>query len=563
MRKLLVLLTALCLLPLCADARLRFRGGQPASGAPSVSCPFGNSLGDGCPGANTTITGAHQVSNFFTSYGPQDGQNYQSCSFTGSISAGVLTTSGETLGTSVGHTFTNCIQPGNSIQGAGISNGCFVASGTATPYTVTNCPASVSSEAMTALVRPPWNVAGVEYPVGSNNTGLTLATGLPTCPTAGTDNLCMVSGAFPAGSYAQCASTCTNITNIDFTGVPLFANSGFTGACTFQNNKFANASAIDAVGGAIYGVEVAVNTTCSSITFDHNDFDGQATVLNTGGAPAIFSQDGQLTTDIPVTWTYNYFHDNNGRASFQYSATFKYTYVEGLNPNGNGVHGEITAMAKCGNSAPCVTPITSIPQWSYGTFLNRGIDCGGQTAPVWFTNGGSNFTFSNGTQSDHNVFLNNMCNIYTITNVSGASLTISVPSTHWGAGTFQTTISGCGVSGCSGNNLAEPWSTAQGHITGQQSGTSGLSGTYTYNGLTAANGTLYSWNTSCPTVDLSGGTYNGTSHSNSNYVDPGGYLVNPFITTGVTTGASNACYVNVQTPDVTSNVNMNLNATAN
>lgn len=137
-------------------------GSGSSSGGGNAACPYGAAYADGCAAA---VAANWQQPTFFTAYATTtngQGQSYVSGTATGTISGTSLTVSGVTTNAN----FTNAIQAGNTVTGTGISAGCAIASGSGTSWTLNQACGNVGPETVSFLVRPPWNVAGVDYPVG-------------------------------------------------------------------------------------------------------------------------------------------------------------------------------------------------------------------------------------------------------------------------------------------------------------------------------------------------------------------------------------------------------------
>ena len=572
MRRILLILLCVLLSTSIGEARRRgLRGGATVL-PPVSSCPFPTGASDGCSSANATITGAHQQPNFFGTvsspgYAAQNGQTWQTCSATGTISGTTLTTSGETLNTP--HML-NCIIPTNNITGPGIGAGCSVASGTSSPYTLNQACGNVTNVAIKAFARPNWNVPGVDYPVGAAASGvLPVNPNVPLCNTSTSfEGLCLSATsygqAFPNNVIVcQTGSTCNLVTGIDFTGYTIDAKtSQWSGNCFFQNDRFVNTTAIDGIAGLSL-VEFEGTSTCNSpIWFDHTDMNLAGSVLQSGSSATNgFTQDA-ITSHTNLKFTYDWFSDQQGRmVNAQYGLTLNFNYMEGFD-YGSAAHGEFNATGICFPAGNCPTSIPDLIDYRYNTMLARSIDCGGNTTFLWISAGGTGPIYTGGANIENDVGIDNACGAFSVTNVAGSILTISVPT---GVGYLSggTTISGCGVSSCGGGlQLTQPWGTLQGTLTSQPTGTNGLSGTYGYSGSSAANGTLLTWNTGCVGAGF-GGTgpdIQGTVNILNNFGDQSGNFGAVFETSDATHGAG-ACNGGVTGSVVSSgNVNMNLNA---
>lgn len=521
-------------------------GSAVGGGGGGGACPFGALLGDGCPGASASA--GTQTTGFFASF-PQNGQTYQTASFTGSVSGTTLTVSG----------VTGTINPNSHVDtllGTGIPAGTTIVAGSGTSWTLSANLGTVGSEAMTSQFRPPWNVAGVDYPVGAPTSGLTDPSTLNTC--SGTSfPICLASGhtniveivAATSGSNAV-------VDHYDFSlhgGYLLLLDYAVTGNLSITNNKFAGGSAFQSVGpGDVY----AYYSGCNSVMFDANsradtvagtttitgnEFDGKA---DTGGA-TINCPNGAVFNVWPTGPTnsviveYNYFHDYNPRIQFGYGATIKYNLFSNNNYN-TANHGELTAFNElCGQLTGC--PGVSTIDLEYNLITQGDAYCGGQTAPVFLGSG-----LISGQTTDvtakNNVFLNNGCGMTSVslsspnqtgcagTSADGANCQITFTTVDGVAGSNTFTLRDGNI--CSAAGTAGGYMSCPALLQGQLSGTTGGSGTYRYsNGGTALGSATSMWLavSSSPSIFMTGETYRNVVSEN-NYIDgtgAGNFAVEP------------------------------------
>lgn len=466
MKKPLVILAAL-LVALPAGAfnfRLRIHGQAPAI------CVYGASLGDGCPSAPTSSAYTVQHSDFFTSYALQNGHSYQSASFTGSVSGGVLTTSG----------VTGAVEVGNTLMGTGVPAGTIIASGSGSTWTLNVGGAATSltinNVSMTTLRRPTWNVAGVDYPVGIPASEVALglqdpatAQTAPTC-TAGTHG-CMPQGC----SYASNNIFCSSTANPTFNGFDLSLHNGMTieiaatvtGQVTIKNSYFFNGSYMTG-GLQNYWIECDPSGGTASFLIQNNYVDGNS--RNFSIYPDKFI--GTFCSGA-VTSKYNaYIHVPRLIASVSGGGLVQTNdYIEGLNYN-TGNHGDEDFVFPNNTSGT-----TSLMQWSYVTAFNT--DTNGMTTMFWVNGGGASSGTVTTAQADHNIaiawegsFTGHIDN-----GAGGAGVVLTVESIAASAGLPGTTLNG-GAQKLHGSAVSagtqvlyqitatgSPWYTATGSIT--------------------------------------------------------------------------------------------------
>jgi len=346
--------------PMTLTATLAGATGSPQStsvtltgNSPSALCPYaGTATTDGCSGAPVANANTIQHADFFTSYALQNGQTYKLANFTGSISGGVLTISGVVSGVVVN--LNDTIIGGSPTIPAGV----FVSSlGTGTggngTYNLANAAGVSSTGTMNALRRPPWNVAGVDYPVGINN-GVTLkdpATTLPACGSTFPPPICNSSANYGDQSAVIMGANPT-VDSYDFSlegGWHVeYAGSGPTGTVTVTNNKFAAGSTYSP-GGLNYCGSTGCNTSffevtgpnLTSLVVKNNIFDAHANQSPWAGTMNYIVA-GITGGDITQ---YNAVLNMSARQNFRTGGVIKYNYYDGENYNDSYPHGEFTTFA--------------------------------------------------------------------------------------------------------------------------------------------------------------------------------------------------------------------------
>lgn len=277
-----------------ALAAIVFGGAALAQTPKFGSCPYTDMAAtDGCENAPTTNRFTVQRTGFFTGYASQNGQRYTSAAFSGVISGGVLklaAASGSAIrpnDTIIG----SGARPGVRVSGAGVSRGDNIL------YPLANADGVAVSGPMQALHRPPWNVAGVDYPVGICKTGDACANGHNTAsllaPTNG--NLprgCAFAGTAP-DRYVECSggSGDLDIEGYDFGAgagcVSLYIENWKGGTIAIRNDRFYNSSPTDASSPCTKGslIFVLSPTVTSAIDIENDYFDGNAEAM-TSTVPA-------------------------------------------------------------------------------------------------------------------------------------------------------------------------------------------------------------------------------------------------------------------------------------
>ena len=371
MKRFLVLLT-LCLLPLCADARLRFHGGLPAGGAGGL-CAFGVS-GDGCTANQTESTSG------FVATGPPV-SNTNTVQHTDFFTGSHARQSGQSWGNTTGTACTN-----------------------------TNC-------------HPPWNVAGVDYPVGIQSSfPATL------CGSTSSTTLCDPSTAtLPAGctycpannATSPCVGidrqevACAGHASYDFEGYDFSATSRSPNACvaldinsstgggtlTIKNNKFGNTAGCYSPTHHNFSTVFSEGNPFATINFSYN-------LSNGNGNDATANTDYQFTVDLSdganIIVTYNALISSVSQPllsspSVNGSTTILYNYLEGV-PCANAAHCHFTQLLGGGVN------VTNVYH-GYNTYLSNNGDFGG-TAMDWTDGVATNSTLTNWNQYN-NVMVEN------------------------------------------------------------------------------------------------------------------------------------------------------------
>ena len=296
-------IATLALLVLCLSAfGQSFSGGGWSWVPASASCPFGTALADGCPGAQASgitprpaILTPQTVASvsILTGSGYNSGGPYTWTSSGGGCSvnaSGTVTVTSGYLGgpTGISYTISNpgsgCTsRPTISIPAgaAGGSHGSMIAN----VYQATPHNAST-----------PWNMPGVDYPVGYDRT-LTLKD-----PTVQGN---LPSGATVSGNAITISSNNVTLNGFDFCGhseATLTINANVTGYVV-SNNSFC--------GPPANGETVDVGDGSSGI-FKYNDFNGLA-VLGGAGSPnatgcggGTCGPNGSLCCGGPASFTFEY-----------------------------------------------------------------------------------------------------------------------------------------------------------------------------------------------------------------------------------------------------------------
>jgi hypothetical protein len=516
---------------------------------------------DGCAGASASITGDTQHGDFFASYGPQNGQSYISATFTGTVNGTSLTVSDVTKVMAAG------IAASNTLTGSGVPPGCAITSGGPTTWTLNqNCGSHSGS--MSTMVRPPWNVAGADYPVGAAASGLTPVTP-STCPVGATS--CWVDKhGFLEVHYS---GGNVDIENYDFSangayGLDVY---GGTGSCTFKNLKFAFGTNLKTTYNAGWGltsrgaaayIYMESGNSCTSFTLDHIYADGGANngdCCNPNAMPNILAFPGGATFlhDVTVqpTVTYSAFENFNERLNFPCGATVQYNFFHNQNYN-SGNHGNWTFMGGGPYSAASIhCPLAKI---EHNTALNDPDFIGGMTA-VWTIYDGNHvdpmMTVDVASISYNTTILN--AEKITLTSLSRRLVGVSTT----GPSCLVGTIGSFNSLGTSPHSFSAALGVFQGTHPASNCDGAGT-GTYTYTGTLARplsiGSTLY-WSSGISEIGLFA-NHQGAISCLNNYTDPTGslFLWNARNRVGCTNGATTmGSYTNI------GNINMNLNAQAN
>jgi hypothetical protein len=378
----------LSLILLAASLAFSFLG-QCSGGAAAILalCPQGNGVADGCSGAQTAGSVMH--ANFFTSYvavsepipptmssGP--GSCVGTCPSTLYCKASYVDGSGESfasyeasrggLSGSVVATIASPPQPpdytatgwnvycSGTMQAETKQNGSPIAIGTKwtePPTGLVNGAAVPTSNTAGwvnyGAVRPSWNVAGVDYPVGYSGT-LTdpISSGaLPGCS--------HLTGTGPYAVHVDTAP-CT-FDHLDFSlhnGICVNIDGGITngGTVTFTNDKFAMGSGCNQAGSGI----LTVNGDGEKIALvvEYSEFDGSTAFTNPGSLIGTWQTGGSFVAQ------YNAFYKcpasclqiNSGSAGGVGPFTWQYNYAEYIGSNTTldpSVHANWEASNACNN----------------------------------------------------------------------------------------------------------------------------------------------------------------------------------------------------------------------
>jgi hypothetical protein len=411
------------------------------------SCPYGVSLGDGCESASSSTTGSVQHPDFFTAYGPQNGQSYVSATFTGTVNGTSLVVPGLTQIMVAG------ISAGNTLTGAGVPRGCAIASGGPTTWTLNqNCGSH--SGPMSTMVRPPWNVAAVEYPVGAQVASLRpmAITGGNGCPAGITGNAGPTCSTGALATFGYWTIDAHN-GGLSISGIDFSANGGggidihnVRGAFTITNSQLlANVTNIMSSGrwgagsgGANGLISFDTGNAITSMLFDHLTMDGyanngdccrptlMATIMNSNPLNPLASP------TAPVILQYSDLENFNTRFNFPCGGTMMYNFLHNENYN-SGFHGEWTTF---GSAIQGVGGDCSNVDIEYNTILQDSNFFAGETAAIYVSDGlrGVVANFPQ-TTIKNNTYIGNAAAV-TVTAVSGSRITIVSPTACIGAASF-------------------------------------------------------------------------------------------------------------------------------
>jgi len=247
---------------------------------------------------------------------------------------------------------------------------------------------------------PPWNVAGVDYPVGYRTSKELLdpATGpLPTgcnysatgSPAGGAIVICSGASDLKLNGWDFSLHNCT----------VLDIKSNVTGTITIKNSKFVNGSNCSVTNGYLVMVE---NPAAANFKFEHNFVDGLAQQYPTSlmGLIVPFVQ-GRLTVQ------YNAFLHAPARpiTSIDQGPLFiAYNYWEGWVYQPSDGHGEVMINYLGDNKfQPSIT-------YSFNTALEPNDVCANCGTSVWYPTGGGRNTTIESVHVDHNTSIVNLNN---------------------------------------------------------------------------------------------------------------------------------------------------------
>jgi hypothetical protein len=226
---------------------------------------------------------------------------------------------------------TQSAQTGTCPQGTSyvpVGDGCQGAQANGSTY-ITNFFSGYLLGNPSYVTRPPWNVAGVDYPVGYSGTlrSAAVSGNLPSCASTSGAN----------GTVKVSSTPCT-LDHLDFTGmcVNITATSG---TVTFTNDKFVWVSGgCDPSGTSIINTPSgsSTNVTLQYVEFRHSfssNADGAVLLRGSGNLTASYSA---------FYYAPHHVLDSYGAAIYNLS----YNYVEGA--GGNGGHGN-WAICESGN----------------------------------------------------------------------------------------------------------------------------------------------------------------------------------------------------------------------
>ena len=297
-----------------------------------------------------------------------------------------------------------------------------------------------SGQSWHAAHQQPWNVAGVDYPVGYYTPKASLLNP-HTSPPAGCGYNAAGGIGMGGGAYIRCVmsgSVNIDIEGYDFSvenGIQLIISGSTTGTVTIKNNNFACGSALCAATPAQGLLYVFNGTSAASFYIGYNVFDGGGEPGSTscGGLPC--TQDTDRAIQIynstgSRTFEYNAFlyftgRDVGGNSMGAYNVIFRYNYFEGIQSQ--------YAVADHGEIYEEVSPTAStipLEDYLYNTILiskNSPYNLG--TALIYMSTGGAAVTFtqidvigntliSNGTVSLQNTFSTILETAQTITTLN-------------------------------------------------------------------------------------------------------------------------------------------------
>ena len=258
--------------------------------------------------------------------------------------------------------------------------------------------------------RPPWNVAGVDYPVGIPSATVLKDPSTASLPTGCTYSsnvvTCNGSGNLTINGYDFGLHNCIYLDIYNYTGTILIENSDFAmGSSTACQSNFGL-------------IDIEASNTGSSLIVQNNVFNGNAPTYPTL-ANYLDIWDVGRTTGTSL-YQYNAFIASIARPIETTSSgnwTAQYNYFEGLN-YGNAAHGEIDMVASTATGVNMNVQFnTVLAPANYG---------GGATS-LWYISSGS----TNG-QTFGTVNLKNNTEVVNLYNGSGGTVVISVADSEFG-----------------------------------------------------------------------------------------------------------------------------------
>lgn len=287
----------------------------------------------------------------------------------------------------------------------------------------------------TYTTRPPWNVAGVEYPVGYSVSAMYKdPANIQTDPK--TNGGCEY---YATGANGGPIVECNHVFSVDIEGYD-FSLHGCTileiknnmngGPIVIRNNNFKNAANC-VTWGYIASVD---NGNTGPVTFSQNKVDGDAlnVTSSVGGI--------DLNTSGPITAKYNAFLRLRGRPIGTNTAEFidvEFNYVEGFIYAASDGHGELVTDA----SASLATEPFQL--YRYNTVLEpANVDAGGLTAAIWLTTSNAGQTLAYGLVEGNTTIVN------TATGTAGAAAVEIQDSTYPSVVIRNNYVDGIGANHC-------------------------------------------------------------------------------------------------------------------
>lgn len=424
-----------------------------------------------------------------------------------------------------------------------------------------------SGQVYTSTHPQPWNVAGVDYPIGYDTT----TTFTPASTYSGWAALgCVYSAATtPAPPLGQpwvfCNTTSTNpvlIQNISFAPaenggkcVPIHWTGNQIGPVTIRNSKFVDGPGCYGFTGGVAQSMISFSSgATANLTLDHDDFDGNWAAygsFQTGvydGAPVAYN-----VTNCALTVTYSAFHNmanipmsgfgNNCTTTMQYNwfGTFA-EYDDAAHP----IHGAIYASTPVVGVTPVLARLFTFNVCFYegGTRANTGTTCFSTLAQP------SRATVYNSEEMDYNTMVSN-----TTTNHGGTIGAPTFTTSSVGSEILSEKLIGSytqhtnyldpsGAGGCFSNLGAAQssggnWSISSGVLTVGPSGLAGL--VYVGSWWADVGNNLYGQITSQLTGTTGGaGTYQLSTSSSAPGSTQGRTVNTPITTLDIPTSGANA-----------------------